>query len=300
LKKIIVLLIFTLTLTLVGCDSSNQSKEVINKTSFEVIKELKPLTEVSELGNLSIITNDEVGRERISRYLSGMEATEPFDTTGFIDAAVLTPFMNVDARSILVVRFDDTVDPSVIKEKLQNFASHLICVQIKNYEIINVGNYYLFSGISDNAEVVETFSNMSFQRDENISSTTSIDVIVSKITEDTDAKLYGNIRYYDNELSMGELKYTLSKDGEINVDGIEEAFLSFDYDTQETIFIIKGELTDEIITAVEGLDNMFVNMHMSEEPLENTHISRQGNFMIFTNFPNSEEVIKYFNNLELK
>jgi len=283
MKKIIIALSLVIALALVGCES----KQVDSKSSFEIIQELKDLKDVEGLINTGIIRNDEAGIEKITRWLSNDESE--FELEGFIDGAIISPMMSVDARGVLILRFDGTEDSESVMKAMENFRRFLICVQIENYEIVNVGNTYMFAGVADNTELVETFKTLNFER-EALTEESSINEVSMKIIENADIALSTMTNIYNDEFMLGQLPYLLGEDLGFDTSVIESAIVSYGYESDQFFAIFKTSDLDKTVLEAANLDE-FYKLQMNKDFSIKGSIATFGNFVVYTNSV-EEEVLK--------
>lgn len=273
---------------------------MVDKSSFEIISELANLEELQQLPNLGAYGTDEESKERVSRYLSAMDSSEAFNLDNFVDGAILKPFMSIDARGILVLQFEDDSNKDEIIAGLENFAHYLICVQIQEYQIINVGNFYIFAGVQDNETVINAFNGLEFQRPQEVTINSSMSAIVSQLFMDSNTGFFGDTAVYNNQFMLDDLKYTFDSTGELNIDSVENGIMFRDYLTNELVFLMKAELNDDLRQGVANLKNYFVNMYGSDEVLESAKIIENGDYILFTSTSNDDALVEAFNSLNLK
>ncbi len=290
MKKILIAIVIALATTLVAC--SPEAKDM--KTSAEIIEGIKDLEEVQGLSNSRILGQSDLDIETVTNWLSDPE--KQFELKGYLDGAVISPMMNVDARAVLILRFDGTEDSEAVKKAMENFSRFLICVQIENFEITNVGSTYIFSGVEDNEAVLEAFKALEFERTA-LNEESSITEVAIRFSEVSSIEFSAISRSYEDEMSMNELNYLVNTSLGIDTELIEEGFMSYSYDGNKLFAIYKTNDVDTLKEEVIKLNDFYKKALNSDVELVGDVVV-YNNYVIYTNstdLETLEEAIKSLN-----
>lgn len=289
MKKILTMITLALVVALAGCNQ--QTKEY--KTSIELMQEIQELKSVEGLENVRILGNSDEDKDLVMGWLSG---ESKFGTSNLIDGAVISPMMNVDARAVLILRFDGTENPDDVKAAMENFSRFLICVTIEDYEITNVGSTYIFSGVQDNTEVIDTFKALNFERELLTEESTTVDVLARTI-EKANISLQMQTMIMNDEFSLGQLEYLVAEPLGFDTSVIKEAVLSYSYESDQLFAMFKTTDVEQTKADALLLNDFYIESMMKDFVLDG-QVAVYGDYVFYTNSVSKEVLEEVVNNLK--
>jgi|GEM_PF-4593802 len=289
MKKILTMITLALVVALAGCNQ--QTKEY--KSSIELMQEIQELKSVEGLVNVRILGNSDEDKDLVMGWLS---SESKFGVDNLVDGAVISPMMNVDARAVLILRFDGTETPDEVKAAMENFSRFLICVTIEEYEITSVGSTYIFSGVQDNTEVIDTFKALNFEREALSEESTTVDVLARTI-EQGNINLQTQTMIMNDDFSLGQLEYLVAEPLGFDTSVVQEAVLSYSYESDQLFALFKTTNVEQTTADALLLNDFYIESMMKDFVLDG-QVAVYNDYVIYTNSVSKEVLEDVVKNLK--